>query len=77
MRRPTIALTFGRRDPADHERAVECGRQGVGDGPAGRDRISGSADDAVTVSVAMSALPRIVLQNSKIGLQQFFREKSS
>jgi hypothetical protein len=30
MRRPTIALTFGRRDPADHERAVECGWQGVG-----------------------------------------------
>jgi hypothetical protein len=47
----------GRRGQADDERAVERGRHGVGDDPADRDRMSGSADDPVTVSVATSALP--------------------
>jgi hypothetical protein len=30
-------LVAGRRDQVDHERAVERGRQGDGDGPADRD----------------------------------------
>jgi hypothetical protein len=50
----------GRRDQADHELAVERGQQGDRDDPAGRDRISGSADDAVTVSVAMSRRTDVV-----------------
>lgn len=41
----------GGRDQADHELAFERGRQGDRDDLAGRDRISGSADDAVTVTL--------------------------
>jgi hypothetical protein len=54
-RRPRRA---GRGDPPDHERAVERGRQGDGDDPAGRDRMNQIADDAIAVVIAMSALPR-------------------
>jgi hypothetical protein len=47
----------GRRDQADHERAVERGQQGDGDDPAGRHRMNQIADDAIAVVIAKSALP--------------------
>jgi hypothetical protein len=47
----------GRCDPADHERAVERGRQGDSDDPAGRNRMNQIADVAIAVVIAMSALP--------------------
>ena len=45
----------GRRDPADDECAVERGRQGDRDDPAGRDRMRGH--DAVAIGVGMPRCP--------------------